>query len=198
MSALTVQHEPGSGDGWEEIVRFWQETDWSEGWKVEIIEGIVTVAPPPTGNHSLIAAKLTACLQPVIPGDWSLHQTLGVEIPAKSGLYIPDLLIAPDAVVTGSPFIPAAEAELVVEITSPYNAKHDRIKKLAGYAQAGVPLYLLIDAFAPLGPTLTLHGEPRGDLYRVLHVGKFGEPFHLPAPFDVDVDTSSFPTPDGS
>ncbi|MFF3212223.1 Uma2 family endonuclease [Streptomyces sp. NPDC002886] len=198
MSALAVEHQPPSDDDWDLLVRFWEETDWQEGLTVEIIKGIVTVAPPPTGNHSLIAAKLMACLQPGIPMDWGLHQTLGVVVPSKSGLYIPDLLVAPDAVVKGAPFIPAAAAELVVEITSPYNAKHDRVDKAVGYARAGVPFYLLIDAFAPLGPTLTLHGEPRGDLYRVLQVAKFGEVFHLPAPFDVDIDTSLFPTPEDS
>lgn len=139
-----------------------------------------------------------SCLQAVIPKDWGLHQTLGVEVPSKSGLYVPDLLVAPDAVVKGMPFIPAAAAELVVEITSPYNAKHDRVDKVVGYASAGIPLYLLIDAFAPLGPTVTLHGEPRGDLYTVLRVGRFGESFHLPAPFDVDIDTSLFPAPGDS
>ncbi|MBT2402324.1 MULTISPECIES: Uma2 family endonuclease [unclassified Streptomyces] len=195
MSALTVQHEPRGGDSWEELVRLWHETDAPEGCKVEIIEGIVTVAPPPVGKHSLIAAKLLRCLIAVIPEEWDFHQTLGVAIPSRSGLYIPDLLVAPDDVVESAPFIPAAAAELVVEITSPSNASHDRIAKAAGYAHGGVPLYLLIDAFAPGGPTITLYGEPANGVYRVLQAGKFGDTFRLPAPFDVELDTSVFPTP---
>ncbi|GAA2395735.1 hypothetical protein GCM10010420_21590 [Streptomyces glaucosporus] len=47
-----------------------------------------------------------------------------------------------------------------VEITSPSNARHDRISEAAGYARAGVPLYLMVDRWAPGGPTVTLYGEP--------------------------------------
>ncbi|WP_328927283.1 Uma2 family endonuclease [Streptomyces sp. NBC_00190] len=195
MSALTVQHEPQGGDSWDELVRRWEAMDWPEGCKVEIIEGIITVAPPPVGKHSLIAAKLQRCLISAIPEDWDVHQTLGVAVPSRSGLYIPDLLVAPDAVVDGAPFIPAAAVELAVEVTSPSNASHDRIAKAAGYAQAGVPLYLLIDGHAPGGPTVTLYGEPSENVYRVLWAGKFGDTFRLPAPFGIEIDTSVFPTP---
>ncbi|MFF4425875.1 hypothetical protein ACFY04_34745 [Streptomyces sp. NPDC001549] len=109
ISALTVQREPTGGDGWDDLVRLWEETDGPEGCKS--------------------------------------------------------------------------------------NASHDRIAKAAGYAQAGIPLYLLIDAHAPGGATITLYGEPGNAVYRVLQAGKFGETFHLPAPFDLKPDTSVFPTP---
>lgn len=80
-----------------------------------------------------------------------------------------------------------------MEITSKSNASNDRIKKAAGYAQAGVPLYLLIDNWAPGGPTITLFGEPTGDVYRVLRAGKFGDQIELPEPFDLSLDTGEFP-----
>ncbi|MGC4976009.1 Uma2 family endonuclease [Streptomyces sp. DT199] len=114
--------------------------------------------------------------------------------PSRDGLYIPDLAVAPRQVLRdeGGNFIPAAAAELIVEITSKSNAAHDRIKKAAGYAQAGVPLYLLLDGWAPGGPTLTLYGEPQRDVYRVLDAGKFGELITLPEPFGLDLDTGEF------
>ncbi|GGV78222.1 hypothetical protein GCM10010228_46230 [Streptomyces massasporeus] len=65
-------------------------------------------------------------------------------------------------------------------------------KRAAGYAQAGVPLYLLIDGWAPGGPTITLYGEPQRDVYRVLDAGKFGELITLPEPFGLDLDTGEF------
>ncbi|MDQ1036544.1 hypothetical protein QFZ75_002960 [Streptomyces sp. V3I8] len=34
---------------------------------------------------------------------------------------------------------------------------------------------------------------PQGDVYRVLHAGKFGERIALPEPFDLKLDTSAFP-----
>ncbi|MFD3619927.1 Uma2 family endonuclease [Streptomyces sp. NPDC058676] len=195
MSALTVDHSTASGHEWEELVRIWQETDAPEGCKVEIIEGIVTVAPPSPNAHNDIADLVQRSLYEVIPKDWGIYQTLGTAVPSRIGLYIPDLAVAPRQVLRAEKgcYIPADAAELVVEITSKSNASNDRIKKAAGYAQAGVPLYLLIDNWAPGGPTITLYGEAHGDIYRVLRAGKFGASIPLPKPFDLDLDTSDFP-----
>lgn len=195
MSALTVDHTTASGHEWDDLVRIWQETDAPEGCKVEIIEGIVTVAPPPSNAHNDIADLVQRRLYEVIPKEWGIYQTLGTAVPSRDGLYIPDIAVAPKQVLRTEKgnYIPAVAAELIVEITSKSNASNDRIKKAAGYAQAGVPLYLLIDNWAPGGPTITLYGEPQGDVYRVLSAAKFGETIKLPAPFDLAVDTSEFP-----
>lgn len=195
MSALTVDPPLGYGHEWDDLVRIWEETDAPEGCKVEIIEGTVTVAPAPAKPHNSIAESVQRRLYSVIPEDWGIYQTLAVAVPSRLGMYIPDLVVAPTGEVDGpGHYIPAAAAELVVEITSKSNASNDRIKKLAGYAQATIPLYLLIDRWAPGGPTVTLYGEPKGDVYRVLSACKFGETVKLPAPFDLDIDTSRFPT----
>lgn len=195
MSALTVDHSTASGHEWDGLVRIWEETDAPEGCKVEIIEGIVTVAPPPSNAHNDIADLVQRELYQVISRQWGIYQTLGTAVPSRDGLYIPDLAVAPKAVLRAEEgnYIPAAAAELVVEITSKSNASNDRIKKAAGYAQAGVPLYLLIDHWAPGGPTITLYGEPHGDVYRVLRAGKFGDQIELPEPFGLSLDTSEFP-----
>ncbi|MFF9111720.1 MULTISPECIES: Uma2 family endonuclease [unclassified Streptomyces] len=195
MSALTVDHSTAGGREWDGLVRIWEETDAPEGCKVEIIEGIVTVAPPPSNDHNDIADLVQRSLYEVIPKSWGIYRTLGTAVPSRDGLYIPDIAVAPREVLRAqkSHYIAAAAAELVVEITSKSNASNDRIKKAAGYAQAGVPLYLLIDHWAPGGPTITLYGEPHGDVYRVLRAGKFGVTISLPKPFDLDLDTSEFP-----
>lgn len=200
MSALTVEPEPNQD--WDDLVRLWEEMDWPEGCKVEIIEGIITVSPAPAKKHNSIAWKLQHQLAAVIPEGWGMYQTLAVSVPSRGGLYIPDLVVAPEAVVDDAVvdeaseseyYIQAAAAELVVEITSKSNARHDRISKPVGYAHAGVPLYLLVDRWAQGGPTITLYGEPSMDVYRVLDAGKFGDEIRLPAPFDFVIDTSAFP-----
>ncbi|SCK27380.1 Uma2 family endonuclease [Streptomyces sp. WMMB 322] len=194
MSALTVDHGPAGGQEWDGLVRMWEQTDGPEGTRVEIIEGIVTVSPPPANSRNSIADLVQRRLYSVIPEDWGIYQTLGVAVHSRSGLYIPDLVVAPRAVLhEPGNYIPAAAAELIVEITSPSNAGHDRIVKPAGYAQAGVPLYLLVDAHAPGGPTVTLYGEPVGDVYRVHTAVKTGEDVHLPAPFELTLETADFP-----
>ncbi len=52
---------------------------------------------------------------------------------------------------------------------------------------------LLVDRRAPDGPTVTLYGEPRGNVYRPLTTAKFGEPVELPAPLGLLIDTGAFP-----
>ncbi|MFD5425821.1 Uma2 family endonuclease [Streptomyces sp. NPDC127084] len=192
MSALAVESEPGQG--WDDLVRLWEETDAPEGCKVEIIEGIITVSPAPANSHNKVAEKVQRRLYTVIPENWGVYQTLAVVVPSRLGMFIPDLVVAPVAAVDEpGNCIPAAAAELVVEVTSKSNASNDRIKKAAAYAQGGVPLYLLIDRWVPGGPTITLYGEPKGDVYRVLRAVKFGEEITLPAPFDLTIETSIFP-----
>lgn len=100
MSALTVDPVPGNGQGWDDLVRIWEETDAPEGCKVEIIEGIVTVSPPPSKDHNTTAALLQRRLYTVIPEDWEIYQTLGVSVPGRAGLYIPDLVVVPRAAAT--------------------------------------------------------------------------------------------------
>lgn len=40
---------------------------------------------------------------------------------------------------------------------------------------------------------MTLHGEPKDDVYRPPKSVKFGEPIELPAPFTLVIDTGEFP-----
>ncbi|MEU6239754.1 Uma2 family endonuclease [Streptomyces sp. NPDC047024] len=192
MSALTVSQDPDRT--WDDLVRFWEDMDWPEGSKVEIIEGIITVSPSPAYRHNVIAARIQRRLYSVIPEDWEIFQTLSVAVPSRLGMFIPDLVVTPvqDRPEADS-HIPAALAELVVEVTSKSNARHDRVSKPAAYATAGIPLYLLVDRWAPGGPTVTLYGEPKGDVYRVLSAVKFGDTIKLPDPFDLAIDTSEFP-----
>ncbi|WP_030254059.1 Uma2 family endonuclease [Streptomyces violens] len=194
MSALPVDPDPGRH--WDDLLRFWEESDWPEGSKVEIIEGIIVVSPPPAAPHNRIAETLHRLMYTVLPADWGAYETLGVAHPPYGRLYIPDLVVIPHAAVDEAEegnAVPLTAAELVVEVTSLSNASYDRINKAAAYAQAAVPLYLLIDRFAPPGPTVTLFGEPQGDVYRELQKVKFGEAIHLPEPFGLTIDTGLFP-----
>ncbi len=191
-TAMSVGQDPEQS--WDDLVRFWEEMEGPEGSKVEIIEGIITVSPAPAYRHNVIAERIQRRLYSVIPEDWGVFQTLAIAVPSRLGMLTPDIVVAPvreDA--ESDTHIPAALAELVVEVTSKSNARHDRISKPAAYATAGIPLYLLVDRWAPDGPTATLYGEPKGDVYRPLSIAKFGETIKLPAPFDLAIDTSDFP-----
>ncbi|GAB3579877.1 hypothetical protein GCM10027445_49150 [Amycolatopsis endophytica] len=88
--------------------------------------------------------------------------------------------------------VPAETAELVVEIVSKGNARTDRVEKLWAYAQAPVPLYLLIDRYADPKPSLTLFSDPVDGHYRRSEQVAFGETIHLPEPFDLKLGTAAF------
>ncbi|MEV3860522.1 Uma2 family endonuclease [Streptomyces sp. NPDC050095] len=193
MSALAAESGPSAGSDWDETVRRWERTDAPEGCKVEIIEGIVTVPPPPSEEHNDAAELVTEVLWPARPEGCGIYQTLGLIAEGAAGLYIPDLCVVPKAALRQKRRVQAAEAELVVEITSKGNANHDRIKKVHGYATAGVPLYLLLDPWLSGRPTATLYGDPSNGTYRVLASVEYGEELALPAPFEVTLDTGVLP-----
>ncbi|SCF84101.1 Uma2 family endonuclease [Streptomyces sp. Cmuel-A718b] len=194
MSALTVDPAPGPGQDWDDLVRIWEETDAPEGCKVEIIEEIVTVSPPPSKDHNTTAELLQRRLYTVIPEEWGIYQTLGLSLPGRGGIYIPDLVVVDRASATGpGNTVPAEEARLVVEITSRANANHDRVSKVNGYAKAGVELFLLLDPWHSGRPTATLYGEPEGGTYRVLETVEYGRELTLPEPFGLVLDTGVLP-----
>ncbi|NEC22358.1 Uma2 family endonuclease [Streptomyces parvus] len=101
MDPLTVDPVPGPGQDWDDLVRIWEETDAPEGCKVEIIEEIVTVSPPPSKDHSSTASLLQRPLYTVIPEKWGIYQTLGLSLPGRGGIYIPDLVVVDRATATG-------------------------------------------------------------------------------------------------
>ncbi|MFF2377570.1 Uma2 family endonuclease [Streptomyces xiamenensis] len=169
--------------------------DVPPGWKAEIIEGSIVMSPAPSKPHTVVTSKVHRRLLPALPEGWDVYQNVDVRIPLRSGVFQPDLVVLPEALMLdGVPETRAGDAALVVEVTSPGNAGRDRVEKLAGYARAGVPLYLLVDRVPPMGPVITLFGEPQRDVYQTLWTGKFGDPIPLPAPFDCSLDTGDFPT----
>ncbi|AJC56377.1 MULTISPECIES: Uma2 family endonuclease [Streptomyces] len=194
MKELTIDHYPVAGREWAALVRIWEDIDAPPGCTVEIVDGVVTVAPPRDARQNLIAADLSRALYAVIPEDRGIYQKLAVAVPARHGVYVPNLAVMPSATLCGAGyFVPAAAAELAVEITSKTSARHGRVDKRVGYASAGVPLYLLFDLWAPAGPVITLYGEPTDDAYQVLQTVKFGDELTLPAPFGLTLDTGTFP-----
>ncbi|AJE42175.1 Uma2 family endonuclease [Streptomyces nodosus] len=193
MSALIISHN--ADQGWEGLVRFREETDWPEGSRVEIIEGIITVAPPPSEKHNdtteLLHERLYGALPPNC--DWGVYRTLGLTCPETGSLFVPDLCVVPRAFLRRGTRVHVGDAELVVEVTSRRDAHHDRIKKAHGCAAGGVPFYLLLDPWHSGRPTATLYGEPQNGTYRVLASVEYGDELKLPEPFKLILDTGIFP-----
>lgn len=186
---------------WEVVLRAWEELDLPEGWRAEIIEGAISIMTPPKDEHAHIVALLNKwiVLEALREGSSltqaMVYQNVDLCVPSRSGLYIPDLVVFPGSIMVRSPEHAAEEAIFVVEVTSKSTARQDRGPKLWGYAHAGIPLYLLVDRWDPDGGggEVTLFSDPEDGRYTSMTKVPFGKEIHLPAPFDLTLDTGDFP-----
>lgn len=162
-----------------------------DGYRVEIVDGSIFVSPTPQKSHAKIIRTVRRTIGPVLEKGALDLENVTVEISATGERYIPDLLVFPDSAAPDDEWLLGAEhCLLAVEVTSPNNPEIDRLKKPRGYASAGVPLYLLVDA---VHQSVTLFSLPRGNVYHGQSTVDFGEKIHLPEPFDVAIDTAEFP-----
>lgn len=168
--------------------------------KVEILGGGIIVSPMARNIHLITVHALLRLLARTLPETYVVSERFEFDVDDTNNPQ-PDLAVVPFTVVQanlGAMSSPASEALLVVEVTSPSNAPSDRKwgLKYKAYAKGLVPIYLLIDAYAQDGPSVTLFTDPTGTRYRSETLVPFGKKLSLPEPFDaVVIDTSTFPTP---
>ncbi|MFQ6849686.1 Uma2 family endonuclease [Streptomyces sp. 35M1] len=122
------------------------------GYRVEIIEGMLTVAPLRDGPH---ADALTTVMLPLLSaglsdGDTEVEvlQGIGLWLPSGPEDYvIPDLSIVEadfdDHLIENNCYDPAC-FRLVLEVTSE-NHRADLRHKVTAYAQAKIPVYVIVD-----------------------------------------------------
>jgi Uma2 family endonuclease len=120
------------------------------GHRVEILQGRLTVTPPPDGSHALSLTKIGRGFEKAgIEGtgaEWV--QGIGLWLPTlPEDFAIPDFSVVDedfrDAHVTKNYYAPNV-FRLVVEVTSS-NWSDDLYIKVECYAQAGIPAYLIAD-----------------------------------------------------
>jgi Uma2 family endonuclease len=108
----------------------------------ELWDGNVLVRPGPTPRHQLIVEALAAALR---VGRGDLQVLVGVTVRLND-----QRMVIPDIVVTGpidldETVVDAAAVRLVVEVVSPVSETVDNTLKMHGYAEAGIPWYLLVE-----------------------------------------------------
>lgn len=120
------------------------------GYRVEIIGGHLLVTPSPDAPH---ARALTNLMVPFIAaglhgGETEVLQSVGLWLPTGDEDYaIPDLSVVDadidDHFVERNAYEPVC-FRLVLEVTSS-NWRDDLKTKVGAYAQAGVPVYVVVD-----------------------------------------------------
>jgi len=163
----------------------------------EIIEGRLVVSPIPVVWHERVCIWLDRSLMGICDEKgWLIDRAGEIFLPATSDLIEPDVMV-----LSHGDDLPDLESQrpldrvlLVAEVISRSSIREDREVKPRACALAGVPLYLLVDRFtSPL--TVSLHSDPGPDGYAKVEAVHVGGKLHLPAPFDLTLDTSGVPLP---
>ncbi|MFE7127613.1 Uma2 family endonuclease [Streptomyces sp. NPDC057617] len=161
------------------------------GWRVELIEGEIHVAPPANGEHEEIVSELSGQVRDHRK-DLGRYTCIGLYVPGASvtGKIVPDLVIAPKGSFADTlEYHDPAPVLLIAEVTSRSTGDNDRVKKIRGYARAGIPVYLLIDREADQAVLCTV---PFGEDYKRKVPYKLSEPVPLPEPLGFELDTGEF------
>ncbi|PYC73951.1 hypothetical protein C7C46_24345 [Streptomyces tateyamensis] len=196
MTAMT--HERPVETEWSEeqvLLDWFLELVTPEGFRAELINGEITVSPPPDGDHENIISKVIrqvireSLVEMDVSGGKGLVLPRGSRSPKNH--VIPDLTFVPEELdcFSGAPsWMDPAGVALVVEVTSSKPAQ-DRVAKRHAYASAAIPLYLLVDRELS---QVTLFSAPGGEDYTESHVVALGKSLPLPDPFGFELDTSDF------
>ncbi|MFQ5615441.1 MAG: Uma2 family endonuclease [Anaerolineales bacterium] len=131
----------------------WAYEHWlnfpNDGWKYEIIDGVLFMSPAPAIAHQDSSGELFARMR-----IYASNHSLGKVLEAPTDVYIPGqpVPVQPDILfvrkerlgIIGELAVDGAP-DLVVEILSPSNESYDRITKRKLYQRAGVPEYWLVN-----------------------------------------------------
>ncbi|MCG7525004.1 Uma2 family endonuclease [Streptomyces sp. OfavH-34-F] len=188
MSAAAVEHP--CDDGPEPLlVTADRLAEQHPGYRVEIIGGVITVAPPPDGPHARALARLA---RPFIAagldgGETEVLQGIGLWLPGGPEDYaIPDLALVDadfdEHLIEYNSYDPAV-FRLVLEVTSS-NYASDLRHKVAAYAEAKIPVYVILDRKHGRVHVLT---EPCDGSYDRHEVYAPGQQAPLPASIGAEV-----------
>ena len=154
---------------------------------IEIVDGIVTVAPSASKRHNRIARLLANALDQAAGPEWNADTDFDVrlqDVPLTNRR--PDVVVYRADTIDISPTRPE-HVLLVVEVVSPGSETTDRIVKVEQYAKAGIAFYWRVEHAAtglPIVYTYVL--DPASNSYRDTEV--FTGEVKTAVPFHVAVD----------
>lgn len=190
---IVMTRDPGTPD--EFLLADFLNLDTPEGYRAELIDGEIVLSPPPDGNHQLDIWWILDQIRRSSSTRMQDSGNSGLLVPSQeipgAGRVIPDAVVAPaglDVFRNAPSWMSPDGIELVVEVTSS-RPDLDRNAKRRSYAQAGIPLYLLVDREHR---RVTLFSHPVHHDYSQTNAVPFGDKLRLPQPFDFALDTAPF------
>lgn len=130
----------------------WIALPESSEWRFELAEGVPVMAARPIARHQRLVMRLGAQLDAARGGRFEVLPEFELVVSGGTAatVRIPDLVLGPPGLVDDTPRLFGADAIAAIEILSPGSRRLDRILKLAEYAEAGVPTYLLVEPGPPV------------------------------------------------
>lgn len=161
-----------------------------EGVKLELIDGKLEVKPLPDNRHRAIVVWLVRLFMQLRP-ELALYHEQDLKIGAyRKGHATADAALAPldHFIAQDNDWADPDGVLMVVEVTSRDRDtdRRDRIDKVRGYAEAGIPIYLLIDRD---NDTLVVHSDLKNGAYQQSPSYPYGAAVELPAPVNITLET---------
>ncbi|MFG2286962.1 Uma2 family endonuclease [Streptomyces sp. NPDC048595] len=186
MSAAAVEHpHDGKLPGLLEVAA--RLTERNPGYRIEIIGGEVTVTPPAEGPHADSLTDLTFAFAAAHGARTRVAQAIGLWLPdGPDDFAIPDLSVVDadyrEHHIESNCYDPVA-FRLVLEVTSS-NYVTDMKKKVAAYAIAKIPVYVIVDRRKDRLHVLT---DPFANEYRNHSVHAPGQHVTLPESIGAEI-----------
>lgn len=161
-----------------------------EGFKVEIVEGAVYMSPQ-RDTHWDIILDVIEQLRTKYPRK-RIKSDVRIDFPGHLNGFASDVVLLREGAAQDDKGRWSYEdVEFVAEVISKSTRANDYGSKMATYAAAGVPVYLIVD---PYTGEWHLHTLPKGDEYRSTLTLDFGESVDMTGTVvDLTLTTSDFP-----
>ena len=138
----------------ENIYTYADYLTWDEDERIELIDGEAVMMAPPSTSHQLISMELSRqlanflegkkCLAIPAPFAVRLFEREGDPPASVRTVVEPDISVICDRSKLDAHGCKGAP-DMVIEILSPSNRRHDRLVKLDLYQRAGVREYWIVD-----------------------------------------------------
>lgn len=136
-------------------LRDWDALPEDTGFRLEVVEGVLLVAPRPGSFHQRAVTRLGYLLDGQLAPQLCAICAVDVII-AEHPLTVraPDVIVTSTALADTNPLrIDAADVQLVVEVLAEGSVRTDRVMKLVEYAEAGIEHYWIVDLAEPANIT---------------------------------------------
>lgn len=146
MSALPWPDHLVTLDEWEALP---EETRFG----IEVVEGVLIVAPRPLSFHQRAINRLCYWLDEQLPARLSALSEVEVLVTGTPLLTvrIPDVVVVPAGLADTNPArYKASDVSLVVEVLSEGSVRTDKVTKFVEYAEEGIANYWIVDLDAPV------------------------------------------------